>query len=157
MDISRAASFERFLFEVLGRNGERIAELMTALETNGRFELTKEEFNKIRRSGLASGTSDHPNRLEMIESLWVTNHRMIDPQTADCLYTGTYLHPVGVKTLCWETVQAVKFPRITKQATGETVPLPERFKDIFERKQKKTPLPADIAAVREAVAAFAKE
>ena len=157
MDISRAASFERFLFEVLGRNGERIAELMTELETNGRFELTKEEFNKIRRSGLAAGTSDHPNRLEMIESLWVTNHRMIDPQTADCLYTGTYLHPVGVKTLCWETVQAVKFPRITKQATGETVPLPERFNDIFERKQKKTPLPADIAAVREAVAAFAKE
>ena len=88
---------------------------MTELETNGRFELTKEEFNKIRRSGLAAGTSDHPNRLEMIESLWVTNHRMIDPQTADCLYTGTYLHPVGVKTLCWETVQAVKFPRITKQ------------------------------------------
>ena len=54
-------------------------------------------------------------------------------------------------------MQAVKFPRMTKQATGETVPLPERFKDIFERKQKKTPLPADIAAVREAVAAFAKE
>lgn len=47
MDISRAASFERFLFEVLGRNGERIAELMTELETNGRFELTKEEFNKF--------------------------------------------------------------------------------------------------------------
>ena len=66
MDISRAASFERFLFEVLGRNGERIAELMTELETNGRFELTKEEFNKIRRSGLTAGTSDHPNRLEMI-------------------------------------------------------------------------------------------
>ena len=100
---------------------------MTELETNGRFELTKEEFNKIRRSGLTAGTSDHPNRLEMIESLWVTNHRMIDPQTADCLYTG------------------------------ETVPLPERFNDIFERKQKKTPLPANIAALREAVAAFAKE
>ena len=54
-------------------------------------------------------------------------------------------------------MQAVKFPRITKQATGETVPLPERFNDIFERKQKKTPLPANIAALREAVAAFAKE
>ena len=37
------------------------------------------------------------------------------------------------------------------------VPLPERFNDIFERKQKKTPLPANIAALREAVAAFAKE
>ena len=37
----------------------------------------------------------------------VTHHRMIDPHTADCLYTGTYLHPVGVKTLCWETVQEI--------------------------------------------------
>ena len=42
----------------------------------------------------------------------------VDPHTADALFSGIYLHPVGVKTLCVETVQAVKFPRMVRQATG---------------------------------------
>ena len=155
MDISRAANFERFIFEIVGRDAERTVELFEELERTGRFELTREEFARVRRSGLASGTSDHPNRLEIIESLWVSHARMIDPHTADCLYTGTYLHPVGVKTLCWETVQPAKFPRMTLQATGQTVPLPERFRDVFERPQRMTAVPADLETVRAQVAAFA--
>ena len=81
----------------------------------------------------------------------------IDPHTADCLCTGVYLHPVGVKTICFETVQAVKFPKMTMQATGKTVPLPEAFADIFSREQKKTTIPVDEAKIREAVAAFASK
>lgn len=156
MDISRAANFERFLFEVLGRNAERMRELTEELEKNGRFELTKQEFMKVRRSGLSSGTSDHANRLEIIESLWVERHRMIDPHTADCIYTGMYLHPVGVKTICWETVQAVKFPKMTMQATGQTVPRPERFEDIFDRELRREPMPADIEKIRARVLAFSE-
>mgnify|MGYP000576822903 CR=1 FL=1 len=47
MDISRAASFERFLLKCSDATANALRELMTELETNGRFELTKEEFNKI--------------------------------------------------------------------------------------------------------------
>lgn len=141
---------------MLGRNGERIAELMTELETNGRFELTKEEFNKIRRSGLAAGTSDHPNRLEMIESLWVTNHRMIDPQTADCLYTGTYLHPVGVKTLCWETVQAVKFPASRSRLLGKRFRCLSALMTSLSASRRKRRCPQILRPCVKAVAAFAK-
>ena len=155
MDISRAASFERFLFEVLGRNGARVSELMCELEEKGSFTLTAEEFALVRRCGLASGTSNHANRLEIIEHLNIRYETTIDPHTADCLYTGVYLHPVGVKTICFETVQAAKFPKMTKLAVGHTVPLPDDFKDIFERDLKFTEIPADEALVREAVRVFA--
>ncbi|KAB7652945.1 threonine synthase [Sutterella seckii] len=157
MDISRAANFERFLFEVLGRNGVRVKELMKDLEEKGSFELTQQEFSKVRRSGLAAGTSNHANRLEIIESLNIEYATTIDPHTADCLYTGVYLHPVGVKTICFETVQAVKFPKMTMQATGKTVPLPDAFADIFEREQRKTTVAVDESRIREAVAAFASK
>ena len=157
MDISRAANFERFLFELLGRNGARVTELVHDLEEKGEFTLTPEEFALVRRSGLASGTSNHSNRLEIIEHLNIRYETTIDPHTADCLYTGVYLHPVGVKTICFETVQAVKFPKMTMQATGKTVPLPLAFSDIFEREQRKTSVAVDEARIREAVAAFASK
>ncbi|MDO5531959.1 threonine synthase [Sutterella sp.] len=157
MDISRAANFERFLFEILGRDGKRVAELMDDLEKNGRFELTKDEFTKVRRSGLASGTSNHANRLEIIEFLNIEFATTIDPHTADCLYTGVYLHPVGVKTVCFETVQAVKFPKMTQQATGATVPLPDDYADVFERPQRKVEVPVDLEVVRRKVVDFASK
>ena len=157
MDISRAASFERFLFEVLDRNGARIRELMAELETKGSFALTNEEYMKVRRSGIAGGTSNPANRLEIIESLNIEYATTIDPHTADCLYTGVYLHPVGVKTICFETVQAVKFPKMTMQATGHTVELPPAYADVFEREQRKTTVPVDVEKIRALVADFAKK
>lgn len=150
-DISRAASFERFLFDVLGRDGERVKALAHDLETKGEFTLTAEEFRKVRMSGVVSGSSNHPNRLEVIEQMHLEYDTYVDPHTADALFSGIYLHPVGVKTICVETVQPVKFPRMVKQATGHVVPPPEDFADVFDRPQRKVQLPACSAAVREEI------
>ena len=147
-DISRAASFERFLFDVLGRDGRRVKELLSDLASKGEFTLTPDEFRLVRRSGVVSGSSNHPNRLEVIEQMHIEFDTYIDPHTADALFSGIYLHPVGVKTLCVETAHAVKFPKMVRQATGQIVEPPEDFRDVFERRQVKTELPADEAAVR---------
>ena len=147
-DISRAASFERFLFDVLGRDGARVRELAHELDTKGEFTLTPEEFRKVRLSGVVSGSANHPNRLEIIEQMHLEYDTFVDPHTADALFSGIYLHPVGVKTICVETVQPVKFPKMVKQATGNIVPPPESFGNVFERSQKKVQLPACEAAVR---------
>lgn len=150
-DITRAASFERFLFEVLEHNGERVNELMTQLEEKGEFRLTHDEIRLVRRSGVVSGSSNHANRLEIIESMHLEFDTYVDPHTADALFCGIYLHPVGIKTLVCETTQAVKFPTIVRQATGGTVPTPYEFKDVFEREQHSLKLPADEARVREVI------
>ena len=150
-DISRAASFERFLFDVLGRDGARVRELAEDLKTKGEFTLTAEEFRKVRLSGVVSGSSNHPNRLEIIEQMHLEYDTYVDPHTADALFSGIYLHPVGVKTLCVETVQAVKFPRIVRQATGVAVEPPEDMADLVSRPLRKVQTPACEAAVREEI------
>lgn len=147
-DISRAANLERFLFEVLGRKSSRVRELMAELDEKGKFELTQTEYAALRRSGVSSGTSDHPNRLEIIEQLWVEYQTLVDPHTADCIYSGTYLHPVGVPTLCLETVDAVKFPGIVRSATGQLPTEPEGFEGLLKAAERKIDVPADAAAVR---------
>ena len=97
------------------------------------FTLTAEEFRKVRLSGVVSGSSNHPNRLEIIEQMHLEYDTYVDPHTADALFSGIYLHPVGVKTLCVETVQAVKFPRMVRQATGVAVEPPEDMIDLMEQ------------------------
>ncbi len=147
-DITRAASFERFLFDILGRDGARIRELSESLAETGEFRLTPEEFRKVRLSGVVSGSSNHANRLEIIEQMFLEYETYVDPHTADALFSGIYLHPVGVKTLCVETVQAVKFPKMVRQATGSIVEPPEDYADVFSRPQKSVRLAADEVAVR---------
>ena len=155
-DISRAANFERFLFEGLGRDGARTAALIAELHQKGRIELTKDEFARLRRSRITSGASAHVNRLEIIERAHVADGVLIDPHTADCLYAGIYLHPVGVPTICFETSAPAKAPDLIYEATRQRVPTPAGYEDLFERPKKKTPAPADLAAVKAIVAGFAK-
>lgn len=147
-DISRAANFERFLFEVLGRDATRVRELMHDLEEKGEFELTKEEFQKLRLCGATSGTSNHSNRLEMIEWMHLEYDMFVDPHTADTLFCGVYMHPVGVKTICVETVSPVKFAPMVKMATGATVELLENFADIYQRPVRKVTLPDQLDVIR---------
>lgn len=118
-DISRAASFERFLFDVLGRNGTRVRELAEDLKTKGEFTLTAEEFRKVRLVGRRVGF------LEPSESASRSSSRCTSSTTRTSTRTrptrssrASTSIPSGVKTLCVETVQAVKFPRMVRQATA---------------------------------------
>lgn len=152
MDIARAANFERFLFEILGRRSDRVVELMRDLEEKGSLTLRPEEFALVRRSRISSGTSNHSNRLEIIERMNLEFDTVVDPHTADTLYSGIYLHPVGVKTICLETVHAVKFPKIIRQATGHEVPIPECFAGLLEQEHVNLiKMGDDEAAVRRVV------
>ena len=126
-DISRAANLERFLYEVLGCDGQRVLRLMTRLDTEGGFRLTRRELATMNESIISSGSSNHSNRLEIIEATHLMDNVYIDPHTADAMFVGTYLRPVGVKTIVLETVHPVKFPALIKQVTGHEPPLPRGF------------------------------
>lgn len=156
-DISRAANFERFLFEGLGRDGARTAALIRDLHEKGRLELTKDEFARLRRSRVTSGASEHVNRMEIIERAHVADNVLIDPHTADCLYAGIYLHPVGVPTICFETSSPAKAPNLIYEVTHERVPVPSGMAHIFDRPQEKASAPADLDAVKALVQKFAGE
>lgn len=152
-DVSRAANFERFLFEVLGRNGARVSELASELKEKGSFTLTPEEFKVLRREHVYSGTSNHADRLEIIETMNLEYDHVVDPHTADCIYSGIYLHPVGIKTICLETVRPIKFPKIIMQAAGRLVETPFGF-ELPEKKDLGVQLPVDESLVRKEIAAM---
>nr|NLD40304.1 threonine synthase [Actinomycetales bacterium] len=94
MDISKASNFERFIFDLLGRDGARTRELFAvALPADGFFDLSgTPEFAGLReRYGIVSATSTHADRLAEIAHLWETEGVLVDPHTADAVHAARTL------------------------------------------------------------------
>ncbi len=158
MDISKASNFERFVFDLTGRRGARVAELWGELERCGRFDLNVGqhgaigEFAGIARFGFVSGRSTHANRLTTIREVWRDFRRLIDTHTADGVFVArTHLTP-GVPMICLETAQPVKFADTIFEALGTYPPVPAAFADLESAGQRFTLMPADTKQLKRLIA-----
>lgn len=134
MDIAKASNFERFIFDLLGRDGARTAELFgKKLSEQGEFDLSATpEFAQIAdRYGFISGSSTHENRVETIRATFVDYGILIDPHTADGLHVANELSS-GIDTpiVVIETALPVKFAQTIHEAIGEVPAPPARFADV---------------------------
>ena len=60
MDISKASNFERFVFDLLGRDPAKLAALFRDVDTKDGFDTAgTPEFGRIREFGFVSGRSTH--------------------------------------------------------------------------------------------------
>ena len=55
--------------------------------------------------------------------------------------------PPGVPTIAAATAHPAKFPDAMERATGPRPPLPPRLADLYEREERFTRAPDDLAAV----------
>ena len=124
MDISKASNFERFVFDLLGRDGARVKSLFKdAIEQQGEFHLSADEFAKVASYGFVSGTSKHSDRLATIKDTFERFGVMIDTHTADGLKVAREHVKAGVPMLVLETALPAKFAETIVEATGRQ---PER-------------------------------
>jgi threonine synthase len=149
MDISKASNFERFVFDLLGRDGARTAALFgPTLASEGGFALDAETFARIAGYGFVSGRSTHADRMATIRDTWQRTGRLIDTHTADGLKVSReYLQP-GVPMLVLETALPAKFAAAIVEATGVQPEVPAALRDLQQAPRRFVVLPADAAAVR---------
>ncbi|WP_024357544.1 threonine synthase [Leucobacter chironomi] len=152
MDISKASNLERFVFEVLGRDPERLAAAWRELAETGRIDLTAEQPRFVEEFGFQSGTSTHADRVATIKSVFDASGTVIDPHTADGVKVAReHLEP-GVPMLVLETAKPEKFPEIVFEATGTRIGLPEHLAGLLDLPQHVTEMDDDEAALRDFVA-----
>jgi len=131
MDISKASNFERFVFDLLGRDGARVKQLFkTEVEEKGAFTLAAQEFQAIQKFGFVSGTSTHADRLATIQSTWQRAGVMIDTHTADGLKVAHQFVEQGVPMLVLETALPAKFAETIVEAIGQQPPRPAGLEGI---------------------------
>ncbi|MDO9094600.1 MAG: threonine synthase [Rubrivivax sp.] len=149
MDISKASNFERFVFDLLGRDGARTAALFgPALAKEGGFTVTHEEFARIAGFGFVSGKSTHADRLATIRGTWQDSGVMIDTHTADGLKVAlAHLRP-GVPMLVLETALPAKFAATIREATGLDPEPPAALRGIENLPKRFTVMPPDVAQVK---------
>ena len=149
MDISKASNFERFVFDLLGRDGARVAELFGAgLVRDGGFQLSADEFDRIRGFGFVSGKSSHADRLATIRSTWADHHDMIDTHTADGLKVGREHQRPGVTMIVLETALPAKFAATIEEALGRPPLRPAALDGIEDLPKRFVVMPVDVARVK---------
>jgi len=148
MDISKASNFERFMFDLLGRDGARTRQLFkTEVEDHGSFSLSRAEFERIASFGFVSGSSTHADRLATIRDTWQRLGLLIDTHTADGLKVAREHLDPGVPMIVLETALPAKFAETIREAVGIEPERPDALKEIEQLPKRFTVMPADVRAV----------
>src|SRR5207253_9536105 len=105
MDISKASNFERFVFDLVGRDAAKVRQLFAEeLPAKGRFELARDA-----KFGFVSGKSTHADRLAMIRDTCQRFGLMIDTHTAGGLKVAREYAQAGGPMIVLETALPIKF------------------------------------------------
>ena len=155
MDISKASNFERFVFDLLGRDAVRCAELFgRQLGAQGQFDLGGDPAFKqaAERFGFVSGKSTHADRLATIRDVHEKHALTIDPHTADGLKVARQHLQSGVPMIVLETALPIKFSETIEEALGHVPARPARFAGIEALPRRVQPIEPDAAAVKALIA-----
>ncbi len=155
MDISKASNFERFVFDLLDRDGALVKSLFgAALSDSGRFDLSADPrfAQAAARYGFVSGKSTHADRLATIRQTWDRFGVMVDTHTADALKVAReHLQP-GLPMIVLETALPIKFAATIVEALGREPDRPAKFEGIEALPRRVTPMAADVGAVKSYIA-----
>ena len=155
MDISKASNFERFVFDLLGRDGARTADLFGAqVPRQGRFDLGADPAfaQAASRYGFASGKSTHQDRLDTIRSTWQKYGMVVDTHTADGLKVAQEHRQAGVPMLVLETALPIKFAATIVEALGREPERPAQFEGIEALPKKVCVMAPDVQAIKDLIA-----
>ena len=155
MDISKASNFERFVFDLLGRDGARVKELFSdTLSREGRFDLSADPvFDQVAtRYGFESGKSTHADRLQTIKDTFSRHGVIVDTHTADGVKVAHEHLKKGVPMIVMETALPIKFAATIVEALGQEPNRPPGFEGIEALPKRVIRMAADAQAVKTYIA-----
>ena len=157
MDISKASNFERFIFDLLGRDAERLAVLFRKVETHGGFDLSGgpgsdgDEFARVAQYGFVSGKSLHQDRLATIRDVHARYGVTVDTHTADGIKVARQYIKPGIPMIVLETALPAKFNETIQEVLGRDAERPAGFENIESLPQRFVVMPADAAGIKQYV------
>lgn len=155
MDISKASNFERFVFDLLGRDAALTNDLFGAqISKNGKFDLSGNPHfaEAATRYGFASGKSTHANRLATIQDVHKRFGEMIDTHTADGVKVAREHLKAGVPMIVLETALPIKFAATIVEALGQEPHRPAKFEGIEALPKRVQVMKADVAQIKAYIA-----
>ncbi|WP_026259318.1 threonine synthase [Uliginosibacterium gangwonense] len=150
MDISKASNFERFVFDLVGRDPAVVRELWKAVDGGGHFDLSTTPYiPRIAEFGFVSGRSNHADRIATIQRVYKQYGLMIDTHTADGLKVALEHLDDDIPTIVLETALPAKFEETIIEALGEKPWRPASMQNIEALPQRVEVMDIKVQAVKD--------
>jgi threonine synthase len=149
MDISKASNFERFVFDLVGRDSDKTRALWSNVDSGNSFDLNADGyFAKIADYGFVSGSSNHENRMQTIREAKAKYDVVIDTHTADGLKVALAYLEQDTPMVVLETALPAKFGDAIVEALGQAPERPAVLNGIESLPQKFTVMEASADDIK---------
>lgn len=152
MDIMVSSNFERLLFDLYGRDGNSIQQLMEDFKS-GQMPLNDAALNQMRELFSSYRLADD-EMIDVISDVYNSTEYLLDPHTAIGVQAARKMRrSQDVPMVCLATAHPAKFPEaVRKSGQTEDPALPHHMQDLFQREERFTVLPQDLATVQKFIA-----
>ncbi|OUD08900.1 threonine synthase [Marivivens niveibacter] len=149
MDIEVSSNFERALFWAHDHDGAAVAGLMDELKTKGTFRISENAMTALR-DHYDSGAVDEATTYATIASALEHSGELLCPHSAVGVHVGTEHQGENpeVPMITLATAHPAKFPAAVEKASDVYPPLPPRMADLYDRTERVTQVPNDLAALQ---------
>lgn len=152
MDIMVSSNFERLLFDMHGRDGAKVTELMDHFRATGEMSVEDERWTETRKL-FDSLAVDDDQTCATIAKVYKDTGELLDPHTAIGVHAARECRrSLATPMVTLGTAHPVKFPEAVQKAVPSASPvLPMHMADLFEREERCTVLANDLAVVQDFV------
>jgi len=152
MDIEVSSNFERALFWAHGRDGAAVAALMAELKSNGGFRISDNAMSALS-AHYDSGRADEAATSATIARTLAETGELLCPHSAVGVHVAeAHLRKApDIPMITLATAHPAKFPDAVEAATGIRPELPPRMADLYERPERITRAPNDLAALEDLI------
>ena len=147
MDIQVASNFERYLFDRLGRDPNRVRAALLELEQTGALHMA--EGTESDGPPILAGSAHRDETLATIRHYAGQHGVILDPHTAVAVAVAERLAAPDEPTICLATAHPAKFPEAIRRATGREPEGHEVLDCLADAPVRSYALPADAQAVRD--------
>ena len=152
MDICVSSNFERYLFELAGRDPIVLGKWMTDFEATKKLTI-KGPVLKQAQEDFVSARADTDMTLRIIQEYSDQHNYVLCPHSAVGVSAIEQLGLVNDVTVCLATAHEGKFPAAVSRAVNPLPAPPPQLAKLWSLKTRRTELPNSV----EAVQAFCKE
>lgn len=150
MDISKASNFERFVFDLVGRDADVVRDLWAKVDKGQAFDLSGTVYwQNMPKFAFTSGRSTHADRLATIRMANEKYGVMLDTHTADGLKVALENRTAGQTMIVLETAQPAKFEETIREALNTEPVRPAELKGIEALEQHVVVMDPDVNAIKQ--------
>jgi threonine synthase len=146
MDIQVSSNFERVLFDAYGRDGAIVAAQMAELKDRDGFAVGQGAWEFLKDHFESGRASEEDTSATIARTLGNTGELLCPHSAVGVHVAEHFTGPIPMVTLA--TAHPAKFPDAVEAATGIRPPLPSRMADLYERSERVTQVPNDLAALQ---------